>query len=89
MVVTVAFVGGRLGRASLWLAAVPMAATAVWSATRLGSGDVILTGFQWVPGLDVAIEFRVDAMSAALSVLVSGIGASVPVLDGTATSRRT
>jgi multicomponent Na+:H+ antiporter subunit A len=56
-----------------------MAVTAVWSATRLGSSDVITAGFQWVPGLDVAIEFRVDAMGALLSVLVSGIGALVCV----------
>lgn len=75
----IAFFGRPLGRASLWLAAVPMAVTAVWSATRLGSSDVITAGFQWVPGLDVAIEFRVDAMGALLSVLVSGIGALVCV----------
>jgi multicomponent Na+:H+ antiporter subunit A len=79
MVVAIAFFGRALGRASLWLAALPMAVSAVWSATRLGSSDVITAGFQWVPGLDVAIEFRVDAMGSLLSVLVSGIGALVCV----------
>ena len=79
MVVAIAFFGRPLGRASLWLAALPMAVTAVWSATRLGSTEVITAGFQWVPGLDVAIEFRVDAMGSLLSVLVSGIGALVCV----------
>jgi multicomponent Na+:H+ antiporter subunit A len=78
-VVAIAFMGRPLGRASLWLAAVPMAVTAVWSATRLGSSGVITAGFQWVPGLDIAIEFRVDAMGSLLSVLVSGIGALVCV----------
>ena len=79
VVVVLAVIGRRLGRRSLWLAAVPMAATAVWSATRVGSSDVITAGFQWVPGLDVAIEFRVDAMGSLLSLLVSGIGALVCV----------
>ena len=76
-VVALSMVGARLGRTALWVAAIPMAATAVWSATRLGTNDVITAGFQWVPGLDVAIEFRVDAMGSLLSVLVSGIGALV------------
>jgi multicomponent Na+:H+ antiporter subunit A len=71
--------GRRLGRGSLWVAAVPMAATAVWSATRLGSSDAVTAGFEWVPGLDVAVEFRVDALASLLSVLVSGIGALVCV----------
>jgi multicomponent Na+:H+ antiporter subunit A len=79
VVVAIAFLRRPLGRWSLWLAAVPMSVTAVWSATRLGSGDVITAGFQWVPGLDLAIEFRVDAMGALLSLLVSGIGALVCV----------
>ena len=76
-VVALSVFGARLGRRSLWLAAVPMAVTAVWSATRLGANDVVTAGFQWVPGLDVNVEFRVDAMGALLSLLVSGIGALV------------
>jgi multicomponent Na+:H+ antiporter subunit A len=79
VVVAIALLGRSLGRSSLWLAALPMAVTAVWSATRLGSSDVITAGFQWVPGLDVSIEFRVDSMGALLSLLVSGIGALVCV----------
>jgi multicomponent Na+:H+ antiporter subunit A len=79
VVVALSFVGRRLGRHSLWVASVPMTVTAVWSATRLGSSEVITAGFQWVPGLDVAIEFRVDALGSVLSVLVSGIGALVCV----------
>ncbi len=79
VVVAVSLFAGRFGRRVLWAAAVPMAATAVWSATRLGSSETVTAGFQWVPGLDLAIEFRVDAMRALLSVLVSGIGALVCV----------
>ena len=76
-VVVLAFATSRLGRSALWVAAIPMAVTSVWSITRLGADDAIIAGFQWVPGLDVAIEFRVDALGSLLSVLVSGIGALV------------
>ena len=76
-VVLLSMIGARLGRNALLVAAVPMTVTAVWSATRLGTNDAIFAGFQWVPGLDVAIEFRVDAMGSLLSLLVSGIGALV------------
>jgi multicomponent Na+:H+ antiporter subunit A len=79
VVVALSGFGSRLGRRALWVAALPMAATAVWSATRLGANDAVTAGFQWVPGLDVAIEFRVDALGALLSLLVSGIGALVCV----------
>ncbi len=78
-VVLLSLTGARLGRNGLLVAAVPMAVTAIWSATLLGTNDVIFAGFQWVPGLDVAIEFRVDALGALLSLLVSGIGALVCV----------
>ncbi len=75
--ITTAALGGRLGRTSLWVAAVPMAATALWSLTMVGSSDVVATGFDWVPGLDVSILFRVDALRALLSLMVAGIGALV------------
>ena len=78
-VVVLSLTAARLGRNALLVAAVPMAVTAAWSATRLGTNDVIFAGFQWVPGLDVAIEFRVDALGSLLSLLVSGIGALVCV----------
>ncbi len=74
-----ATLGGRLGRNALWIAAVPMAATALWSLTIVGSDDVVSAGFDWVPGLDVSILFRVDALHALLSLMVAGIGALVCV----------
>jgi multicomponent Na+:H+ antiporter subunit A len=77
--ITTAVLGGRLGRSSLWVAAVPMAATALWSLTMVGSSDDVATGFDWVPGLDVSILFRVDALSALLSLMVAGVGALVCV----------
>ena len=77
--ITTATLGGRLGRNSLWIAAVPMAATALWSLTIAGSDEVVSAGFDWVPGLDVSILFRVDALHALLSLMVAGIGALVCV----------
>jgi multicomponent Na+:H+ antiporter subunit A len=77
--ITTAALGERLGRTSLWVAAVPMAATALWSLSMVGSSDAVATGFDWVPGLDVSILFRVDALSAVLSLMVAGIGALVCV----------
>jgi len=71
--------GRRLGRNVLFVAALPMAVTAIWSAILLGSSEVVTASFEWVPGLDLAAEFRVDAVGALLSTLVSGIGALVCV----------
>ncbi len=71
--------GSRLGRNALWVAAIPMAATALWSLTLVGTDDVVESGFDWVPGLDVSVLFRIDALSALLSLLVAGIGALVCV----------
>jgi multicomponent Na+:H+ antiporter subunit A len=77
VVVIVASIGGRLGRRVLWVAAIPMAVTAIWSFVRLNASSTVSAGFEWVPGLDVNLEFRVDAMGSLLSALVSGIGALV------------
>ncbi len=71
--------GKPLGRNCLWVASIPMAATAIWSATRLGSDSAVTAGFDWVPDLDVSIVFRVDALSSLLSLMVAGIGALVCV----------
>jgi multicomponent Na+:H+ antiporter subunit A len=67
----------RLGRNVLWVAAAPMAAAAAWAITKLGSADAVTSGFAWVPGLGVSLDFRVDALGALLALLVSGIGALV------------
>ena len=79
VVVIVASIGAHVGRRVLWLAAIPMAATALWSITRLTSSSTVTATLDWVPGLGVNLEFRVDAMGSLLSVLVSGIGALVCV----------
>lgn len=73
----IAAFGSRLGRNSLWIAAIPMATTAVWSVTMLGSSSVTETGIAWIPDLDVSLLFRVDALSALLSLMVAGVGVLV------------
>ncbi len=65
------------GRPALWFAGAPMAATAIWAWTQLGTTTTTSVGVEWVAGLDLEFAFRVDAMGAMLAVLVSGIGALV------------
>ena len=75
----IAAFGSWLGRYALWVAAIPMAFTALWSVTMLGSSEVTESGVGWIPDLDVSILFRVDALSALLSLMVAGIGVLVCV----------
>ena len=75
----IAAFGSWLGRNALWVAAIPMAFTALWSVTMLGSSEVTESGVGWIPDLDVSILFRVDALSALLSLMVAGIGVLVCV----------
>ena len=76
-VAVIAAFGSRLGRNSLWVAAVPMAATALWSIARLGASTDVTARTDWIPDLDVSIMFRVDTLSAVLSTMVAGIGVLV------------
>ncbi|MCD2192649.1 Na+/H+ antiporter subunit A [Actinomycetospora endophytica] len=66
-------------RAFLVLALVPAAAF-VWILTRLPTvvaGGEVTEGFTWIPALGVDVAFRLDALSATLSLLVTGVGALV------------
>ncbi len=81
----------RLGRSGLLVGAVPPAVTAVWAATRLGDHQPVSADMAWVPGLDLAMTFRVDAFVDIMTLIVSGIGFGVfvyaygyfaPVADG-------
>ncbi len=73
----------RLGRwASYSLALVP-GAIFVWAVLRLdsfaaGASQVI----PWVPGLDVALAFRLDGLSGLFVLLISGIGTLVVLYAG-------
>ena len=67
----------RLGRNGLLVGAVPPAVTAIWSATRLGDHQPESADIAWVPGLDLAMTFRVDAFVDIMTLIVSGIGFGV------------
>ncbi|OMH34353.1 Na+/H+ antiporter subunit A [Tersicoccus sp. Bi-70] len=63
------------------LAAVP-AGSLVWlltqyGPTHAGPGAAIRQGVPWVPQLDLALEFRMDALSWLFCLLILGVGALV------------
>lgn len=76
-VVAIIMIGDRLGRAVFAIAAAVAGAAACWSLTVVGSGSVETASFDWVTGLDLGFAFRVDALSALLGLVVSGIGGLV------------
>ena len=68
-------------QAFLALALVPAAAFA-WSATRLPAvlaGDPVTERLPWVPGLDLSVALRLDALALTFAALVTGVGALVLV----------
>ena len=67
----------RLGRIGLLVGAVPPAVTAVWASTRLGDHQPESADLTWVPGLDLAMTFRIDAFVDVMTLIVSGIGFAV------------
>ena len=75
--VVLAAASRRLGRNGLLVAAVPPAATAVWAGARLGDHQPESAELAWVPGLDLAMTFRVDAFADIMTLIVSGIGFGV------------
>ncbi|MGE5765060.1 MAG: Na+/H+ antiporter subunit A [Mycobacterium leprae] len=65
----------------LLLAAVPAAGCA-WLLSPLGTvvpGAEVTESRAWIPSLDLAITLRLDALSALLALLVTGVGALVLV----------
>ncbi|MET0989930.1 MAG: Na+/H+ antiporter subunit A [Glaciihabitans sp.] len=70
----------RLSRSVFFVAAlVPLAAfihTLTQTATVL-DGGVVAESYPWIPGLDLALSFRMDVLSYVLALIVSGVGALV------------
>ncbi len=69
-----------LGRRAFVLLALVPAAAFVWILTRLPTvlaGVPVTEGFAWIPALGVDVAVRLDALSATLSLLVTGVGALV------------
>lgn len=67
---------GRHRRAMACAAAVLPAGTAVWAAVRAGQGD-LTARLSWAPELGLVIDFRMDALSIVMLLLVGGVGAVV------------
>ena len=76
-----ALVAGRhLGRYAWLVGAVAPAATVLWlggNSSRVASADGIVARTEWVPSLGLALDLRLDAFSALMVVLISGIGVLV------------
>ena len=73
-------VGARVGRRVFLLVALAPGATAVWAATQAAAvldGRPVSSQATWVPGLDLTLDLRLDALSLLMVTLVSGIGALV------------
>ncbi|MFD0801270.1 hydrogen gas-evolving membrane-bound hydrogenase subunit E, partial [Streptomonospora algeriensis] len=67
----------RFGSRIFLLAGLPPAAAAVWAlagAPGILAGDPVTVGIPWVPALEISLDFRVDALSLAMLLLVSGVG---------------
>jgi multicomponent Na+:H+ antiporter subunit A len=67
----------RLGRRVFFVVALAPFATAVWAAAHAGAvvdGRPIATSAPWVPGLDLTLDLRLDALALLLVTLVAGVG---------------
>jgi len=72
--------GRRLGRYAWLVGALAPAATVLWlgaNSSRLADDGGIVSRTGWVPSLGLALDLRLDAFSALMVVLVSGIGVLV------------
>ncbi|MEO8697413.1 MAG: Na+/H+ antiporter subunit A [Acidimicrobiales bacterium] len=69
--------GRRLGPAAFLVAAIVPAISVVWTCAQLGAvsnGEVLSEHTSWVGGLGLSLDFRLDAMAATMTLIVSGIG---------------
>ena len=78
--------GDRLNRRGFAVAALAPLTTLIWLVPRLGDliaggdgGPAFTQRIDWVAGLDLTIDLRVDAFAAVMLLLVSGIGLAVCV----------
>ncbi|HEY8482198.1 MAG TPA: hydrogen gas-evolving membrane-bound hydrogenase subunit E [Spirillospora sp.] len=72
--VVVPLVLGRRQRLMACAAAVPPAATAVWAAARAGRDD-LTERIVWAADLGLVLDFRLDALSIVMLLLIGGVGA--------------
>ncbi|WP_278236205.1 Na+/H+ antiporter subunit A [Isoptericola sp. AK164] len=72
----------RLGRRAFWILALGPAAAAGYalaSTTAVLDGRYPVTSIPWVPGLDLSLDLRLDALSWLMLLVVGGVGALVLV----------
>jgi len=72
----------RVGRKAVLLAAAVPAAAFVYTVIqgpRVIAGEVITESYQWIAELDFSISVRLDTLSWALALVVTGVGALVLV----------
>ncbi|WP_350348804.1 Na+/H+ antiporter subunit A [Agromyces sp. G08B096] len=69
-----------LGRRVFLVVALLPAAVFVWLLTRLPdvlAGEPLVESIPWIPALDIALSFRLDALAMLLALVVTGVGALV------------
>lgn len=67
-----------------WMLALLPASLAVYFSTFLSQvqdGPVLLE-YQWLPGLDISLNFLVDGLSLTFALLISGIGTFILIYAG-------
>ncbi|MCG5215781.1 Na+/H+ antiporter subunit A [Streptosporangium sp. KLBMP 9127] len=69
----------RLGARAFWLIAAVPAAVTGWAVVTRGSRTEV---FSWVPGYQLDLAFRMDALALLMVVVVAGVGALVLVYCG-------
>ncbi|MGI5415827.1 Na+/H+ antiporter subunit A [Actinomadura luteofluorescens] len=74
--VAVPWVLGRRRRVMACVAAVLPAVTAGWAASQAGRGAVTAR-LDWAPELGLVFDFRLDALSIVMLLLIGGVGAVV------------
>lgn len=72
------------GAASWALALVPLALTAYFATLvpEITAGGVVHGSRPWLPGLGIALAFRLDGLSLLFALLVTGIGTLVVLYSG-------
>ena len=71
----------RLGRRALRLLALVPASAVVWAlvVTPRALEGAVTSHLRWIPGLDLDLWFRLDALSWVMTLVVGGVGAVVLV----------
>jgi multicomponent Na+:H+ antiporter subunit A len=68
-----------------WLLAILPASLTVYFASlvpAISDGEKLLIEYQWMPGLDISLDFMVDGLSLVFALLISGIGTFILIYAG-------